>query len=148
MSKYCEKCGCYLPVGEEKCPACGYNPNAEKTEYTNFLGFMYDEIKKRRTFDDASNSFIWKPEDCVNVANKPEVIKARIESQINTYPSAYGSCAKLHMGNGCAYCEYAHCEITETSDNDRECFKNFTKTYTCPYFKEENIVKKVIYKCV
>lgn len=150
MSKYCEKCGCYLPVGEEKCPACGYSKEPE-IKHDKFLESTYKEIdrmKNANIFNNTSNSFIWKPEDCVNVANKPAVIKARIESQINTYPSAYGSCAKLHMDNGCAYCEYAHCEITETSDNDRECFKNFTKTYTCSYFKEENIVKKVIYKCV
>lgn len=144
MSKYCEKCGCYLPVGEEKCPACGYNPNAEKTEYGKFLDLMYDEVKKNT----CSNSFIWKPEDYVNVANKPEVIKARIESQINTYPSVYGSCAKLHMDNDCSYCPIAHFELKETSDSDREHFKNFTKTYTCPYMKDENIVKKVVYKCI
>lgn len=105
-------------------------------------------MKNTNIFDNASNSFIQKPEDYINVANKPEVVKARIESQINTYSSACGSCAKLHMDNGCSYCEYAHCEITETSDNDREHFKNFTKTYTCPYLQAENIVKKVIYKCV
>ena len=29
MSKYCEKCGCYLPVGKEKCPACGYSKETE-----------------------------------------------------------------------------------------------------------------------
>ena len=29
MSKCCEKCGCYLPVGEEKCPACGYSKETE-----------------------------------------------------------------------------------------------------------------------
>lgn len=25
MNKYCEKCGCYLPIGEERCPACGHS---------------------------------------------------------------------------------------------------------------------------
>ena len=29
MSKCCEKCGCYFPVGEEKCPACGYSKETE-----------------------------------------------------------------------------------------------------------------------
>lgn len=107
---------------------------------------MYGE--SRRIYNNTSNSFIWKPEDYINVANKPEVVKARIKSQINTYPRACGSCAKLHMDNDCSYCEYAHCEIVETSDSGKEHFKNFTKTYTCPYLKGENIVKKVIYRCV
>lgn len=150
MSKYCEKCGCYLPVGEEKCPACGYSKKTE-IKHDKFLEATYKEInrmKNTNVFNNTSNSFVWKPEDYINVANKPEVVKARIESQINAYSSYCGSCAKLHMDNGCSYCEYANCEITEASDSDREYFKNFTKTYTCPYFKEENIVKKVIYKCV
>lgn len=105
-------------------------------------------MKNTNVFNNTSNSFAWKPEDYINVANNPEVVKAQIESQINAYSSYCGFCAKLHMDNGCSYCEYAHCEITEASDSDREYFKNFTKTYTCPYFKEENVVKKVIYKCV
>ena len=25
-SKYCEKCGCYLPKGEIACVSCGYDP--------------------------------------------------------------------------------------------------------------------------
>ena len=203
MSKYCEKCGCYLPIGEEKCPACGYNPNAEKTEYGKFLDLMYDEVKKNT----CSNSFVWKPEDCVNVANKPEVIKARLESEVNVYGKLhqclYGwgcmvpacakckhcdvntsptltdgetrytfrcekvsgrtwsfisskdprfdneiPCPKFHMDNDCSYCPIANCEIKETSDEDREHFKNFTKTYTCPYMENENIIKKVVYKCI
>ena len=27
-SKYCEKCGCYLPEGEIVCVSCGYDPTA------------------------------------------------------------------------------------------------------------------------
>lgn len=27
-SKYCEKCGCYLPEGETVCVSCGYDPLA------------------------------------------------------------------------------------------------------------------------
>ena len=27
-SKYCEKCGCYLPEGETVCVSCGYDPTA------------------------------------------------------------------------------------------------------------------------
>ena len=84
MSKYCEKCGCYLPVGGEKCPACGYSKKTE-IKHDKFLEATYKEInrmKNTNVFNNTSNSFIWKPEDYVNVANKPEVIKARIESQI------------------------------------------------------------------
>lgn len=25
-SKYCEKCGCYVPEGETACVSCGYDP--------------------------------------------------------------------------------------------------------------------------
>lgn len=78
MSKYCEKCGCYLPVGEEKCPACGYSKEPE-IKHDKFLEATYKEIdrmKNTNIFDNASNSFIWKPEDYINVANKPEVVKA------------------------------------------------------------------------
>ena len=39
-------------------------------------------MKNTNVFNNTSNSFVWKPEDYVNVANKPEVIKARIENQI------------------------------------------------------------------
>ena len=84
MSKYCEKCGCYLPVGGEKCPACGYSKKTE-INHDKFLEATYKEInrmKNTNVFNNTSNSFVWKPEDYVNVANKPEVIKARIESQI------------------------------------------------------------------
>ena len=84
MSKYCEKCGCYLPVGKEKCPACGYNKKTE-IKHDKFLEATYKEINRMNNtnvFNNTSNSFVWKPEDYVNVANKPEVIKARIESQI------------------------------------------------------------------
>ena len=84
MSKYCEKCGCYLPVGGEKCPACGYSKKTE-IKHDKFLEATYKEInriKNTNVFNNTSNSFVWKPEDYVNVANKPEVIKARIESQI------------------------------------------------------------------
>ena len=84
MSKYCEKCGCYLPVGGEKCPACGYSKETE-IKHDKFLEATYKEInrmKNTNVFNNTSNSFVWKPEDYVNVANKPEVIKARIESQI------------------------------------------------------------------
>ena len=84
MSKYCEKCGCYLPVGGEKCPACGYSKKTE-IKHDKFLEATYKEINRMKNtniFNNTSNSFVWKPEDYVNVANKPEVIKARIESQI------------------------------------------------------------------
>ena len=84
MNKYCEKCGCYLPVGGEKCPACGYSKKTE-IKHDKFLEATYKEInrmKNTNVFNNTSNSFVWKPEDYVNVANKPEVIKARIESQI------------------------------------------------------------------
>ena len=84
MSKYYEKCGCYLPVGGEKCPACGYSKKTE-IKHDKFLEATYKEInrmKNTNVFNNTSNSFVWKPEDYVNVANKPEVIKARIESQI------------------------------------------------------------------
>ena len=84
MSKCCEKCGCYLPVGGEKCPACGYSKKTE-IKHDKFLEAPYKEInrmKNTNVFNNTSNSFVWKPEDYVNVANKPEVIKARIESQI------------------------------------------------------------------
>ena len=84
MSKYCEKCGCYLPVGGEKCPACGYSKKTE-IKHDKFLEATYKEInrmKNTNVFNNTSNSFVWKPEDYVNVANKPEVIKERIESQI------------------------------------------------------------------
>lgn len=84
MSKYCEKCGCYLPVGGEKCPSCGYSKKTE-IKHDKFLEATYKEInrmKNTNVFNNTSNSFVWKPEDYVNVANKPEVIKARIESQI------------------------------------------------------------------
>ena len=84
MSKYCEKCGCYLPVDGEKCPACGYSKKTE-IKHDKFLEATYKEInrmKNTNVFNNTSNSFVWKPEDYVNVANKPEVIKARIESQI------------------------------------------------------------------
>lgn len=84
MSKHCEKCGCYLPVGGEKCPACGYSKKTE-IKHDKFLEATYKEInrmKNTNVFNNTSNSFVWKPEDYINVANKPEVIKARIESQI------------------------------------------------------------------
>ena len=84
MSKYCEKCSRYLPVGGEKCPACGYSKKTE-IKHDKFLEATYKEInrmKNTNVFNNTSNSFVWKPEDYVNVANKPEVIKARIESQI------------------------------------------------------------------
>ena len=84
MNKYCKKCGCYLPVGGEKCPACGYSKKTE-IKHDKFLEATYKEInrmKNTNVFNNTSNSFVWKPEDYVNVANKPEVIKARIESQI------------------------------------------------------------------
>lgn len=84
MSKYCEKCGCYLPVGGEKCLAYGYSKKTE-IKHDKFLEATYKEInrmKNTNVFNNTSNSFVWKPEDYVNVANKPEVIKARIESQI------------------------------------------------------------------
>ena len=84
MSKYFEKCGCYLPVGGEKCPACGYSKKTE-IKHDKFLEAIQKEInrmKNTNVFNNTSNSFVWKPEDYVNVANKPEVIKARIESQI------------------------------------------------------------------
>lgn len=95
MSKYCEKCGCYLPVGEEECPACGYG-------------------KKVRIFDN-TNSFVWKPEDCVNVANKPEVVKARIESQINAYDPNPKSCPYgwNQMIPSCAKCKYGRLRNVE-----------------------------------
>ena len=84
MSKYCEKCGCYLPIGGEKCPACGYSKKTE-IKHDKFLEATYKEInrmKNTNVFNNTSNSFAWKPEDYINVANKPEVVKARIESQI------------------------------------------------------------------
>lgn len=28
-SKYCEKCGCYLPEGEIVCVSCGYDPTSK-----------------------------------------------------------------------------------------------------------------------
>ena len=29
---YCTRCGAYIPQGENACPACGYDPEAEKAE--------------------------------------------------------------------------------------------------------------------
>ena len=37
---YCTRCGSYIPQGETACPACGYDPEAEKAEQqqTQFTG--------------------------------------------------------------------------------------------------------------
>ena len=187
MNKYCEKCGCYLPIGEEKCPACGYS--------------------EPRTFDNASNSFVWKPEDYINVANKPEVVKARFKSEVTVYgklhqcPYGWGCmvpacakckycdvnasptladgetrytfycremtgrtwafisskdpryddeipCPKFHMDNDCVNCDKVKCEFIEENNKDRQYYKNFIHVYTCPHMEKENMIKKVIYKCV
>ena len=46
MSKYCEKCGCYLPVCGEKCPACGYNKETE-IKHDKFLEATYMDIYEK-----------------------------------------------------------------------------------------------------
>lgn len=187
MNKYCEKCGCYLPVGEDKRPACGHS--------------------ELRTFDNAFNSFVWKPENYINVANKPEVVKARFESEVNVYgklhqcPYGWGCmvpacakckycdvnasptladgetrytfycremtgrtwafisskdpryddevpCPKFHMDNDCVNCDKVKCEFIEESNESEQYYKNFIHVHTCPYMENENIVKKVIYRCL
>ena len=118
MSKYCEKCGCYLPVGGEKCSACGYSKKTE-IKHDKFLEATYKEInrmKNTNVFNNTSNSFVWKPEDYVNVANKPEVIKARIESQImdvnENLKEKLVDLLEPHMsGLACEY-ESGSCELT------------------------------------
>ena len=118
MSKCCEKCGCYLPVGGEECPACGYSKKTE-IKHDKFLEANYKEInrmKNTNVFNNTSNSFVWKPEDYVNVANKPEVIKARIESQImdvneNLKEKLVGLLEPHMSGLACEY-ESGSCELT------------------------------------
>lgn len=46
MNKYCEKCGCYFPAVEEKCPACGYNKETE-IKHDNFLEATYMDIYEK-----------------------------------------------------------------------------------------------------
>lgn len=46
MNKYCEKCGCYFPAVEEKCPACGYNKETE-IKHDKFLEATYMDIYEK-----------------------------------------------------------------------------------------------------
>lgn len=40
-SKYCEKCGCYLPEGETACVSCGYDPTPKPARRPDPLAAMY-----------------------------------------------------------------------------------------------------------
>lgn len=40
-SKYCEKCGCYLPEGETVCVSCGYDPTPKLACRPDPLADMY-----------------------------------------------------------------------------------------------------------
>lgn len=40
-SKYCEKCGCYLPEGETACVSCGYDPTPKLACRPDPLADMY-----------------------------------------------------------------------------------------------------------
>ena len=40
-SKYCEKCGCYLPEGETVCVSCGYDPTPKPARRPDPLADMY-----------------------------------------------------------------------------------------------------------
>ena len=40
-SKYCEKCGCYLPEGETTCVSCGYDPTPKPACRPDPLADMY-----------------------------------------------------------------------------------------------------------
>lgn len=40
-SKYCEKCGCYLPEGETACVSCGYDPTPKPARRPDPLTDMY-----------------------------------------------------------------------------------------------------------
>ena len=40
-SKYCEKCGCYVPEGETACVSCGYDPTPKPTRRPDPLADMY-----------------------------------------------------------------------------------------------------------
>ena len=46
MNKYREKCGCYFPAVEEKCPACGYNKETE-IKHDKFLEATYMDIYEK-----------------------------------------------------------------------------------------------------
>lgn len=45
-SKYCEKCGCYLPEGETACVSCGYDPTAPTYIFSNAVqqALLYDML--------------------------------------------------------------------------------------------------------
>lgn len=40
-SKYCEKCGCYVPEGETACVSCGYDPTPKPVRRPDPLADMY-----------------------------------------------------------------------------------------------------------
>ena len=40
-SKYCEKCGCYVPEGETVCVSCGYDPTPKPVRRPDPLADMY-----------------------------------------------------------------------------------------------------------
>lgn len=40
-SKYCEKCGCYMPEGETACVSCGYDPTPKLMRRPDPLADMY-----------------------------------------------------------------------------------------------------------
>lgn len=40
-SKYCEKCGCYVPEGETVCVSCGYDPTPKPARRPDPLTDMY-----------------------------------------------------------------------------------------------------------
>lgn len=40
-SKYCEKCGCYVPEGETACVSCGYDPTPKPARRLDPLADMY-----------------------------------------------------------------------------------------------------------
>ena len=40
-SKYCEKCGCYIPEGEIACVSCGYDPTPKPARRPDPLADMY-----------------------------------------------------------------------------------------------------------
>lgn len=57
MNKYCEKCGCYFPAVEEKCPACGYNKETE-IKHDKFLEATYMDIYEK-TGGSAFDQFVY-----------------------------------------------------------------------------------------
>lgn len=129
-SKYCEKCGCYLPEGETVCVSCGYDPTPKPARAMNQTNCSTTQAVEAFAQLAQDHRDAWKQ------VMLHDALWAK-GGKGNPRTVVTPNCIKGHMDSSCT--RYCDCCYLEKEDKDKYTH-NIIRIYRCKKYPHRSYI--------